>query len=144
MHHFWCCRTLEADTRESDFSMAPSDHSETKVSVFTPWDETHYVVLDVPEGRELYYLDHDYELHTIWTRQGVQLEKLEWQRRDDGTLLCQTHHQIGPFGPRYEYPGLEPFGPEAIGQVLHQRPFVVSKRSRSCSLATASPLWSSH
>ena len=70
---------------------------ETKISVFTPWDETRYVVLDVPEaiwhigpqGRELFYLAHDYVLPTIWTRHGVQLEKLEWQRRDDGTLLCQ-------------------------------------------------------
>ncbi|MBN2294126.1 MAG: hypothetical protein JXM70_16990 [Pirellulales bacterium] len=70
---------------------------ETKISVFMPWDDTNYVVLDVPEaiwhngprGRELYYLAHDYELPTIWVRKGIRLDKLEWQRNDDGTLLCR-------------------------------------------------------
>lgn len=63
---------------------------ETKVSVFTPWDEASYVVLDVPEAiwsnLGLTYLAHTH-VPTIWTKQGVSLEKLEWQRRPaDGGL----------------------------------------------------------
>jgi hypothetical protein len=69
---------------------------ETKISVFTPWDDKQYVVVDVPEaiwhngteGRELYYLAHDYELPTIWVSKGIPMEKLEWERRKDGTLEC--------------------------------------------------------
>jgi hypothetical protein len=69
---------------------------ETKVSVFTPWDPTSYVVVDVPEaiwhdtpgGRELLYLAHTH-IPTIWDRQGIELEKLEWQRHGDGTLSVE-------------------------------------------------------
>jgi hypothetical protein len=66
---------------------------ETKVSIFTPWDEKAYVVLDVPEaiwwnvekGRELLYLAHTH-IETTWDKKGVTLKKQEWQRADDGTL----------------------------------------------------------
>ena len=62
---------------------------ETKFSVFTPWDEGGYVVVDVPEAiwsnLGLTYLAHTH-VPTIWTRQGKELEKLEWNRRDDGSL----------------------------------------------------------
>ncbi len=66
---------------------------ETKISIFAPWNATSYVVVDVPEaiwhdtenGRELLYLAHTH-IDTIWTRQGVELEKLEWDRNADGTL----------------------------------------------------------
>lgn len=75
---------------------AISPQRETKISVFTPWDETAYVVDDVPEaiwhesdqGRELLYLAHTH-VPTIWTRKEVELEKLEWQRNPDGTLLLE-------------------------------------------------------
>src|SRR5262249_11752718 len=57
---------------------------ETKVSVFTPWDPSSYVVVDVPEAifsnLGLLYLAHTH-VPTIWTRQGVTLEPLEWNRR---------------------------------------------------------------
>jgi len=62
---------------------------DTKLSVFTPWDESSYVVLDLPEAicanRELLYLAHTH-VSTIWTKQNIQLEPLEWNRRADGTL----------------------------------------------------------
>ncbi len=62
---------------------------ETKVSVFTPWNETDYVVVDLPEAiwsnLGLTYLAHTH-VPTVWTRQGVELEPLEWNRRKDGTL----------------------------------------------------------
>jgi hypothetical protein len=65
---------------------------ETKVSIFTPWDDASYVVADVPEAiwsnLGLTYLAHTH-VPTIWTKQNIELEKLEWQRRDDGTLLLE-------------------------------------------------------
>ena len=65
---------------------------ETKVSVFTPWDPTSYVVADVPEAiwsnLGLTYLAHTH-VPTVWTKQGVEMERLEWNRRDDGTLDAQ-------------------------------------------------------
>ncbi len=62
---------------------------ETKFSVFTPWDANSYVVVDVPEAiwssLGLTYLAHTH-IDTIWTKQGIELEKLEWNRRPDGGL----------------------------------------------------------
>lgn len=62
---------------------------ETKISVFTPWDEGSYVVADVPEAiwsnLGLTYLAHTH-VPTIWSKQNVELEPLEWNRRADGTL----------------------------------------------------------
>jgi len=62
---------------------------ETKVSVFTPWDENSYVVVDVPEAiwsnLGLTYLAHTH-VPTIWTKQNVELERLEWNRGKDGAL----------------------------------------------------------
>jgi len=60
---------------------------ETKVSVFTPWDPDSYVVVDVPEAirwqHGILYLAHTH-VPTAWTERGVELEKLEWVRRDGG------------------------------------------------------------
>jgi hypothetical protein len=68
---------------------AVSPQRETKISVFTPWDETSYVVVDVPEAiwsnLGLMYLAHTH-VPTVWTKQGVALERLEWNRRGDGSL----------------------------------------------------------
>jgi hypothetical protein len=62
---------------------------ETKVSVFTPWDEGGYVVVDVPEAifsnLGLTYLAHTH-IPTLWDLQGITLPRLEWQRRADGSL----------------------------------------------------------
>src|SRR6202008_264781 len=53
---------------------------ETKVSVFAPWDETSYVVADVPEAiwsnLGLTYLAHTH-VDTVWTKQQIELEPLE-------------------------------------------------------------------
>lgn len=62
---------------------------ETKVSVFTPWDDDSYVVVDVPEAiwsnLGLTYLAHTH-IPTVWTKQKVDLPPLEWNRRGDGTF----------------------------------------------------------
>jgi hypothetical protein len=62
---------------------------ETKVSVFAPWDATSYVVADIPEAiwsnLGLTYLAHTH-VPTIWTKQQIELEPLEWHRRADGTF----------------------------------------------------------
>ncbi|MEW6160899.1 MAG: hypothetical protein AB1813_26010, partial [Verrucomicrobiota bacterium] len=62
---------------------------ETKVSVFTPWDPSSYVVLDIPEAiwsdLGLTYLAHTH-VPTLWTKQNIPLPQLEWNRRSDGTL----------------------------------------------------------
>ena len=62
---------------------------ETKFSVFTPWDANSYVVVDVPEAiwsnLGLTYLAHTH-IDTIWAKQGIELEKLEWNRHEDGRL----------------------------------------------------------
>lgn len=62
---------------------------ETKVSVFTPWDESSYCVVDVPEAiwcqQGLLYLAHTH-VPTVWTKQGITLERLEWSRRPNGSL----------------------------------------------------------
>jgi hypothetical protein len=65
---------------------------ETKISVFAPWDETSYVVADVPEAiwsnLGLTYLAHTH-IPTIWDQQGIALPPLEWQRHHDGTLTSE-------------------------------------------------------
>lgn len=62
---------------------------ETKVSVFMPWDDASYVVVDVPEAiwsnLGLMYLAHTH-VPTVWTKQNVDLPPLEWNRRDDGSF----------------------------------------------------------
>lgn len=62
---------------------------ETKVSVFTPWDEMSYVVVDVPEAifcqHGLLYLAHTH-VPTIWSKQNIELPPLEWKRLDNGVL----------------------------------------------------------
>jgi len=63
---------------------------ETKVSVFTPWDDASYVVIDVPEALwshlGLTYLAHTH-IPTVFDKQGVRLEPLEWDRSDPGGVL---------------------------------------------------------
>lgn len=65
---------------------------ETKVSVFAPWDDKSYVVVDVPEAiwsnLGLTYLAHTH-VPTIWSKQGIELERLEWNRRKDGSFDIQ-------------------------------------------------------
>ena len=62
---------------------------DTKFSVFTPWDKDSYVVVDLPEAiwsnLGLTYLAHTH-IDTIWAKQGIVLEQLEWNRYPDGRL----------------------------------------------------------
>ncbi len=69
---------------------------ETKFSVFTPWNPRDYVVLDIPEavwmdtaqGPQLLYLAHTH-VATVWDKQQVFLEPLEWQRDQPDRLSIQ-------------------------------------------------------
>jgi hypothetical protein len=65
---------------------------ETKVSVFPPWDEESYVVVDVPEALwsnlGLTYLAHTH-IPTLWTQQGIPLPHQEWVRAGKGTLTAE-------------------------------------------------------
>lgn len=65
---------------------------ESKVSVFAPWGDRDYAVVDVPEAiwsnLGLTYLAHTH-VPTIWSKQGIELERLEWERRDDGTYFLE-------------------------------------------------------
>lgn len=66
---------------------AVNPQRETKVSIFPPWPDGGYVCLDVPEAiwsnLGLTYLAHTH-IDTIWTKQGLQLPRLEWQPRPGG------------------------------------------------------------
>ncbi|MDZ4780124.1 MAG: hypothetical protein SGJ19_07730 [Planctomycetia bacterium] len=77
---------------------------ETKVSVFAPWDDRSYVVIDVPEAiwcqHGLLYLAHSH-IDTMWTKQKIELEKLEWRRLKDGKLEIERRLPNGvTFGAR--------------------------------------------
>lgn len=62
---------------------------ETKFSVFTPWDPSSYVVVDLPEAiwsqHGLIWLAHEH-VPTVWTKQAIDLPALEWQRDGDHGL----------------------------------------------------------
>lgn len=67
---------------------------ETKASVFAPWADGGYAVVDVPEAvwkdddggqPALEYLAHTH-VRTVWERAGVTLEPLEWEVAPDGAL----------------------------------------------------------
>jgi hypothetical protein len=79
---------------------------DTKISVFTPWDDRSYVVADIPEAiwsnLGLTYLAHEH-IDTLWTRQGIALDPTEWQRRPDGSLEFERTLPNGiAFGTRVE------------------------------------------
>ncbi len=69
---------------------------DTKISVFPPWSDRDYFVLDLPEAirrndeptHGLLYLAHSH-VDTMWTKQHVKLAPLEWQRNDDGSLVME-------------------------------------------------------
>ena len=91
-----------------DGAMRPQ--RETKFSVFPPWDDGGYAVVDVPEaiwsgsgaGRGLLYLAHTH-VDTFWSKQGVELPKLEWKRSGDSILeIERTLPNRVTFGARVE------------------------------------------
>jgi hypothetical protein len=71
---------------------AVNPQRETKLSIFTPWDETSYVVADVPEAiwsnLGLTYLAHTH-VPTIWDQQNVRLSPQEWTRHPDGSFTME-------------------------------------------------------
>ncbi|MEZ6046500.1 MAG: hypothetical protein R3C11_13200 [Planctomycetaceae bacterium] len=75
---------------------------ETKISLFTPWDEKSYVVMDLPEAiwsnLGLTYLAHIH-IPTIWAEAGHELQPQEWEERETGTLFLS---RTLPNGIRYE------------------------------------------
>jgi hypothetical protein len=77
---------------------------ETKISVFTPWDDSSYAVIDVPEAiwsdLGLTYLAHTH-VETIWTKQKIELPALEWKRLPGGVLEMERELPNGiVFGSR--------------------------------------------
>jgi hypothetical protein len=77
---------------------------ETKISVFTPWDDSSYAVIDVPEAiwsnLGLTYLAHTH-IDTVWTSQKIDLPPLEWKRLPGGVLELQRELPNGiVFGSR--------------------------------------------
>jgi peptidoglycan/xylan/chitin deacetylase (PgdA/CDA1 family) len=81
---------------------------ETKLSLFTPWDPTAYVVLDIPEAirrddeksHGLLYLAHTHA-ETMWTRQQVTLAPQEWQETAEGVFVSERRLPNGVvFGTR--------------------------------------------
>lgn len=78
---------------------------ETKISVFTPWDPRSYVVIDVPEAiwsqHGLMYLAHTH-VPTIWTKQSVALEPLEWKRSNSVLTIERVLPNGVVFGARAE------------------------------------------
>ncbi len=83
---------------------------ETKVSVFTPWEETGYVVADIPEALwsnlGLTYLAHTH-VPTVWSKQNIDLDRREWTRNRDGTFEIERKLPNGiEFGSRI-IPGRE-------------------------------------
>ncbi len=69
---------------------------ETKISVFVPWNNRDYFVLDIPEAirrndeqrHGLLYLAHTH-VDTMWTKQQMKLDALEWRRQADGSFVME-------------------------------------------------------
>ncbi len=76
---------------------------ETKVSVFPPWNDGGYAVVDIPEAifsnLGLTYLAHKH-IPTIWTEKAVTLEKLEWKQAGDGLEVSRKLPNGISFGSR--------------------------------------------
>jgi predicted amidohydrolase len=74
------------------FDGAYMPQRETKVSVFTPWENGGYVVVDLPEAifsnLGLLYLAHT-DIPTVWDKHGITLPRLEWERGAGGTLKSE-------------------------------------------------------
>jgi len=67
---------------------------ETKISVFAPWSDGGYAVVDLPEAvwhktsqgqRKLLYLAHTH-IPTIWDERGEVLPPLEWKKTPTGAM----------------------------------------------------------
>jgi len=86
------------------FEGAIDPQRDTKVSLFAPWQEGGYVVVDVPEAiwshLGLNYLAHRH-VPTLWEKSGQRLEPVEWSRRADGSIaMTRTLPDGVAFGVR--------------------------------------------
>jgi hypothetical protein len=76
---------------------------ETKLSIFPPWRDGGYAVVDVPEAifsnLGLTYLAHEH-IPTIWSAQSIDLDRLEWQAIDNGWEITRTLPNEITFGSR--------------------------------------------
>ena len=74
------------------FDGARNPQRETKVSVFPPWKDGGYAVVDVPEAvfsnLGLIYLAHTH-IPTVWDQKGITLPRLEWARVPEGRLSLE-------------------------------------------------------
>lgn len=70
----------------------------TKASVFTPWDDHAYAVVDLPEAvfsnLGLIFLAHTH-IPTIWDERELTVEDQPWKRHDDGSM---TREHVLPNG----------------------------------------------
>lgn len=64
----------------------------TKATVFLPWPDAGYVVVDVPEAifsnLGLTFLAHTH-IPTIWNAQNIVIENRDWRRNADGSLASE-------------------------------------------------------
>ncbi|MEM1069967.1 MAG: hypothetical protein AAGI63_13790, partial [Planctomycetota bacterium] len=65
---------------------------DTKISVFPPWPDGGYAVIDVPEAifsnLGLTYLAHTH-IPTIWSERSIQLDPIEWESKDENHLTFE-------------------------------------------------------
>ncbi len=76
---------------------------DTKVSIFPPWQDGGYAVVDVPEAifsnLGLTYLAHQH-IPTIWDDRSIELPPLEWQEQGGGLQFERTLPNGIVFGSR--------------------------------------------
>ena len=76
------------ETRRGFFANVDAQRG-TKASVFLPWDNTSYIVVDLPEAifsqKRLLFLAHT-DVPTIWDAQNVIITNVDWIRDPDGAL----------------------------------------------------------
>jgi hypothetical protein len=60
-----------------------------KLAVYLPWEDSGYIVVDLPEvifsNIGVLFLGHKH-IPTIWTGKNVELETVNWQRLPDGSM----------------------------------------------------------
>lgn len=83
------------------FDGARNPQRESKISVFPPWPDGGYAVVDVPEAifsnLGLIYLAHTH-IPTVWDAQGISLPRLEWNPTEDGGF---SHARTLPNGIQF-------------------------------------------
>lgn len=60
-----------------------------KLAVYLPWENSGYIVIDLPEvifsNVGVLFLAHKH-ISTMWTEKGVELETVNWERLEDGSM----------------------------------------------------------